>query len=288
LQLIAREDVDLILHQGDFSYSSGPTHRWLSQIESHVEEIPYLGSVGNHDEWDLYYGGFFARQISRITEKGGTLSGNPQSGNYAIEFRGLKIVFIHDRPTAFRLNGRATTPSEFISNELGEGAHGWRICSWHKNQNAMQVGSKGDDMGWAVYEACRREGAVIATGHEHSYQRTRTLTDMQNQIVDHSCEDESETDDIDGCLGPGKTFAFVSGLGGTSIRDQDRCLPSKFPYGCNQAWAKIYTSDQRAVFGALFITFNADGEQDKAEGYFKNVDGDVVDRFRITQARGNR
>jgi hypothetical protein len=283
LELISREDVDLILHQGDFSYSSGPTRGWLRQIESHAGDIPYLGSVGNHDEWHLYYYRFFARQISTMAEKGSTFSGNPQSGNYAVAFRGVKIVFVHDRPTGLQLNGRTVTPSQYISEEFGNGEHVWRICSWHKNQTAMQVGSKDDEMGWGVYEACREHGAIIATGHEHSYERTRTLTDMQNQIVDRSCKDEAETDDVDVCVGPGKTFAFVSGLAGTSIRDQDRCLPMTFPYGCNQVWAKIYTSTQSAEFGALFITFNIDGDPNQAEGYFKNVEGKVVDKFQITQ-----
>jgi hypothetical protein len=67
-----------------------------------------------------------------------------------------------------------------------------------------------------------------------------------------------------------------------SARDQTRCLPATFPYGCKGAWAKIYTATQGATFGALFIVFNIDGDPTKAHGYFKNINGQIVDRFGIT------
>src|SRR5207247_11311402 len=33
------------------------------------------------------------------------------------------------------------------------------------------------------------------------------------------------------------------------------------------------------TFGALFITFNIDGDPRKAQGYFKNIDGKIIDTF---------
>jgi hypothetical protein len=51
----------------------------------------------------------------------------------------------------------------------------------------MRVGGKGDEMGWSVYDTCRQQGAIIITGHEHTYHRTKTLTSMQNQIIESSC-----------------------------------------------------------------------------------------------------
>ena len=81
---------------------------------------------------------------------------------------------------------------------------------------------------------------------------------------------------------------FVSGLGGESIRDQERCLPTTYPYGCSDEWASIYSSDQGAKFGALFIEFHVDGDPGKARGYFKNVDGQIIDEFTITGTRPGR
>ena len=49
LSLIQGENVDLVLHQGDFSYSSGPTQSWTDAINNTLgATFPYLGSDGNH------------------------------------------------------------------------------------------------------------------------------------------------------------------------------------------------------------------------------------------------
>jgi hypothetical protein len=131
----------------------------------------------------------------------------------------------------------------------------------------------------ASYHACRDAGAIIATGHEHSYSRTKTLTNMQNpgSGIDTSCPNDPSTPDVDVCVGEGRSFVFVSGLGGASIRNQSQ--PS------SNYWAKIYTSDQGAKYGALIITFHVDGDPYKASGCFKNVDqkntSSCVDRFTI-------
>ena len=71
-------------------------------------------------------------------------------------------------------------------------------------------------------------------------------------------------------LEKGRSFAFVSGLGGHSIRKQDRDGPW---------WAAVYTSDQYANYGALFCLFLVDGDPNRASCYFKDIDGKVVDRF---------
>ncbi len=98
----------------------------------------------------------------------------------------------------------------------------------------MQIGGKGSSTGWEVYEECKMGGAIIATGHEHSYSRTKTLTSTESQIVDPDWPQVGEVR-----VAEGATFVFVSGLGGGSIRDQERCLPDAFPYGCNGEWASI-------------------------------------------------
>jgi hypothetical protein len=158
----------------------------------------------------------------------------------------------------------------------------------------MQVGAKTDEMGWKVYENCRNQGAIIATAHEHTYHRTKTLTAIQSLTVDtvqHPKDSAGVPQNPNSLLvAPGKTFAFVSGLGGNSIRNQNRCTPTTYPYsggaGCNYIWANIYTSDQGADYGALFISFNVDGNPNKARGYFKNVSGQVVDQFEINKSSG--
>jgi hypothetical protein len=75
----------------------------------------------------------------------------------------------------------------------------------------------------------------------------------------------------------GRSFVFVSGLGGKSIRDQELTGPW---------WASIYTSDQGANHGALFGTFNYQGDPCLAYFYFKDIDGIVVDEFFVESTCG--
>jgi len=277
LQLIKDEGADIVLHQGDFDYSGDPD-AFFATIDSILgPDFPYLASVGNHDDgsWNTGCGNPLGCYAEHLIDRMNALAIAPDEPDlndqkYAIEYQGLKVVFAGE-------NGNNTEFAQFISDQLTDDPHIWKICSWHRNQTAMQVGSKADDMSWDPYENCRRWGAIIATGHEHSYHRTRTLVNTPTQLVDPTCSEPNAL-----CVGTGRTFVFVSGLGGRDIRNQDRCLPTTFPYGCNQEWANIYTSDQAAEYGALFITFNVDGDPRQAHGYFKNINHEIIDEFDIT------
>ena len=283
LQLIKAEGAHMVLHQGDFDYADN-ARRFFATIDSILgDDFPYFAAVGNHDagSWrqdcsrrDGCYAKFLKTRMARI----GVTPDDPDLDDqmYSVTYRGLKLVFVGERGARAGDNIYA----RYIQDQLATDNHVWKICSWHKNQRAMQVGGKADEMGWRVYETCKDHGAIIATAHEHSYHRTRTLTSMQHQIVDASCSSPNNLCIAQGS--PGKSFVFVSGLGGRDVKDQERCLPATFPYGCNGEWAKIYTRNQGAMSGALFIVFNINGDPSKAQGYFKNINGQVADTFDIT------
>ena len=272
LQLIKNEGAQMVLISGDYDYQDTPT-AWDNMLTSALgDSFPIFGSIGNHDlaQWPSYQQKLQAR-LNKI-------SGAQCTGELGVQARCTYQGLF------FLLTGAGTLGSGhdvFIRDQLAQDNSIWSVCSWHKNQAAMQVGGKGDEAGWGVYEECRKGGGIIATAHEHSYSRTKTLSSMQSQTVDPAWTDPNVLRVV-----PGSTFAFVSGLGGRSIRDQQRCLPSTYPYGCNGEWAKIYTSTQGAVHGALFITFHVDGDPRKARGEFKNVNGEVVDSFTIFAVSG--
>jgi hypothetical protein len=166
----------------------------------------------------------------------------------------------------------------YIRDEMAVDNSIWRISSWHKNMRAMQVGGKSDDTGWGVYEESRRAGAIIATGHEHSYSRTHLLSSMENQTIASTDNTLVLSADDTGTPGDeGRSFAFVSGIAGKSIRDQE--LSGAW-------WASIYTSTQNANHGALFGTFNYQGDPCLAYFYFKNIDDVVVDEFYVESTCG--
>ena len=272
LNLIKSEGAQMVLHQGDLDYNNAPD-AWDSMITSILgAHFPYFITAGNHDDdnW-LRSGGYQDKYRARLARIRDAVCVGNLGVKSTCRYKGL--YFVQVAPGLIFTDGGYDT---YIWDQLAADNSTWSICSWHVDQTALQVGGKGDEAGWGVYEKCREGGGIVATAHEHSYERTKTLTSMSSQIVDPDWPDRFTLR-----VAPGSTFAFVSGLGGNSIRNQDRCLPTTYPYGCNDEWAMIYTSDQGAQFGALFIVFNVDNDPNKAHGYFKNVSGQVVDDFVI-------
>lgn len=273
LTLIHNEGAEIVIHNGDFDYQDDPGG-FEAVINSVLgENYPYFIAIGNHDldSWSGYADYALARmQRLGITPDSSDLSDEM----YGVTYKGLKMLFVG-------LNGVSQPEfGEFINSQLLHDNHLWRICNWHQNMTAMQLGDKTDEMGWDVYENCRLYGAIVATAHHHSYHRTKTLSDMSDQTVDATCSERNEL-----CVSEGKTFAFISGLGGYSKYSQSRCLPDTYPYGCNNEWAYAYTTNQNSQYGVLFIDFYVNGDSRTASGYFKNINGEVIDTFTITNDR---
>lgn len=268
LRLIKAEGADLVLHQGDFDYNHDPDS-WDALITNVLgAEFPYFASIGNHDVMQFYGShGYQAKLTNRLNKISEAHCVGDLGVKSACTFRGLFFI----------LSGVGTIPNkpndssdvEFIQDQLAQDTSIWRICSWHKNQRKMQVGKKKNETGWGPCDACRQGGAIIATGHEHSYQRTHLMDSFELLSV----ASKSPTLRIE----KGKSFAFVSGLGGLGIRNQDRD---------GNWWAAIYTSDQGANHGALFCTFFVGGVPNQASCYFKDIDGEIPDRFSIISDTG--
>jgi myo-inositol-hexaphosphate 3-phosphohydrolase len=281
LKLVKSEGADLFVHAGDFDYGDNPT-KWKDMIKANVgEDIPYLAVPGNHDtgKWSGA-GGYQEYLTQRVKNTPGLTctSSAPDAtkpdANLGLKslckYKGLTVVL---SSTGLIGSGH----DAYIRDSLASDNAMWSSCIWHVNMKATQLGSKGDEAGWGPYEECRKGGAFITNGHEHSYGRTKTLTDMTNQIVDSTCPDPAKL-----CLAPNKSFTIYNGLGGSSYRSQSRCTPTTYPYGCKGEWAKIYTSTQGATASILFIEYNVNGQANKAHGYLKNIKGVVIDDFEIT------
>ena len=267
LRLIRDEGADAVVHSGDFDYQDSPA-AWDAQINAILgPNFPYFASVGNHDASAFYgpggYQTFLAARLNRL--------GIPWRGDLGVEssltYAGIFIV-----QTAPGIFGAGDGLYDlFIARELAAATAPWRISSWHEDMTLMQVGGKGDETGWGVYEQSRRGGAIIATAHEHSYSRTYLLSSCQDQTVASTAETlVLSRDDPRTPADEGRSFVFVSGLGGESIRDQQLSGPW---------WASIYTSTQGATYGALFGVFNYQGDPGLAYFYFKDISGHIADRF---------
>lgn len=281
LDLVRSEAAQLLAIAGDFSYQkkTDAVRVYFDNINRMLgERFPVLGADGNHDDWSQYQP-FFQQRLERMGLHRTLISGD----EYGLRFGGVQWAILGER-------GNAT----IVRTQFASADDAWRVCMWHKNMRDMQTGGKRDEMDWATYRACQDAGAIIATGHEHAYARTLTLTDLGNRAAGHGATGTPDRLEI----GPGRAFVFVSGLGGHSLRE----------YHCathhdDTWWATVYTSNyylkagttvakscakgSRVVkgytYGALFITFNAGGDPNKAEAYFKTINGETIDTFSIVK-----
>ncbi len=259
LSLIASEETDLLLIQGDLGYEDNSAALWDVNLDNALgADFPVLTVVGNHEnhEWPIYQ-----KLIQQRVDRVDSLSCSGQIGvKAACRFANIDIVQVAPGIRGVEGVSPDANYAQFIDSSFSDSGSRWRICSWHMNQEALQTGAKRNATGWEVYDSCLNAGAMIALAHEHAYSRTHLLSDFENQTIVH--KNSSMT------LQPGQSFAFVSGLGGWQVRPQLRG---------GDWWASIYTATQGATHGALFCSF----EDTTAECYFKAIDGAVPDQFSL-------
>jgi uncharacterized protein YjbI with pentapeptide repeats len=256
LNLIKSESAELTIIIGDTSYDKNKDDDWDRMVRDTLGKDPAIVVAGNHDFNDSDFNNISIYGKKRLDQANDVYCTGYYGEKMTCNFKGVYFVM-----SSVDVSGSQLNHNSFISNSLDSAPVGaWRICTWHKNQHDMQAGGKVNATGWGVYEACREKGAIIATGHEHSYSRTHLLSDMSEKIIANKSSTLTVSE--------GNTFAFVNGLGGRSIREQKNK---------GDHWAKIYTSTQNATYGVLFGTFY----KNKAEFYFKNINGEIIDQFTV-------
>ena len=273
-KLILEEKADFAIIPGDFDYKDSP-----STFEKDINavlgaEYPIFPAIGNHDKskWKDYQANF----KKRLAKVPGAVCTGDLGVDASCTYRGLHFV----------LSGIATIGSkakheEYLAKALAADSSPWSLCVWHKNQADFQAGDKPSDIGWKAFQHCQKDGSIVVMAHEHSYARTKTLTAIGSG--DHGATGLPDLLEV----GPGSTFTVVTGLGGKSIRGWEKKLHAKDTW-----WGTLYTSDYwrkngvemkkpSADTGVMFIRFNVGGDPSAAEGYFKTVDGDMIDEFDI-------
>mgnify|MGYP001240950921 CR=1 FL=1 len=263
LELIKDEGAQMVLHQGDFDYKDDPD-KWDRRISDVLgSDFPYFASIGHHDvnAWS----GYQEKLYDRLKKNPDAVCNGDLGVKSSCSYRGLFFLLV--APGDYTSN---SDYDSFIQKQLNDNDSNWRICSWHNDMKAMQSEVKPNETGWEVYESCKNGGAIIANAHAHSYARSKTLIDFENQIVDPEWSEPNKLRVMDGA-----TFTFISGLGGMPVSGPE-----------HYEWPVKYSSEQGATSGALFCTFNAGGQPNKAYCYFKNIDGRIIDEFTITSFLG--
>ena len=254
LRMIKRWGTDAIVHLGDFDYNDDPAS-FEKVILDEVSEIPYLAAIGNHDlkKWDDYQ-----KRLATYMNKHSIICDGEYGVKMVCNVKGINIV----------LSGVGTFGTDheaYLDQQLSK-MDGWKICGWHKNQHYFQTGHKTDEVGYAAYEICREHGAIIMTGHEHSYARTKVMKQFADQII-------ASNDKNSMIISPGNTFAIVTGLGGRSIRPWEN-NSEKWPW-----WASLLSESNNAEYGAVLCEF----DDFQAKCVFKDINDNIRDTFNITR-----
>jgi len=267
LNMVKDEGVQAVVHSGDFDYENSPAV-WMDQLESILgDDFPYFASIGNHDnlQWSTYQRLLMAHNLRANVSCVGDIGVQA-----TCTFQGLLMV----------ISGVGTRPGDidhdaYITQQLSQQDNIWKVVSWHKNHRDYQIGGKLTEVGLENYDAALEQGAILATGHEHSYCRSHLMSSFSEYTV----VDTNNTINIE----PGRSFVFVSGLGGQSIRDWNDNLIR------NPWWAAYAASDNNVADGALFCTFNIENNPRLAECTFRDTNDVVWDTFRILSHNdGNR
>lgn len=259
LNLIKREKADLMVVPGDTDYGGGEA-KWDGLIKSVLGDEAALIALGNHDYSDSNKDKIVALGAARLAKNAQIKCTGAYGEKMACSYRGVYLVL----SSIGSGGGTAASHEEYIKAQLNAApTEHWRICTWHKNQREMQVGDKGNEVGWNAYESCREKGAIIVTAHEHSYERSFLLSNMTMRKVANPVASPIAVTE-------GTTFVIVSGLGGHSIRKQLLHSPH---------WAKIYSATQSANYGVVFGVFNAK----QAHFYMKTIDNRTIDDFIVNK-----
>jgi predicted phosphodiesterase len=281
LDLVAQENAAFLVIAGDFDYDDNPD-AWDEQTTNSLgDHYPVFAVVGNHDQdkWDGangYQSKVIARLQNAMTD-GATCSGEPGS-NSTCTYKGLFMAM-----SGVDVLTDKEESADYLRNQLASNDAIWSVCVWHKNMTDMQAGDKPNETGWGVYQACQDEAGIVITGHEHSYSRTLTVTDLGNADQDHGAIGEPKQM----VVSKGSTYVTVTGLGGRNIRAYEDNLHDDDGWWASHFTSNFYLNngevvdDFEAKSGALFIDFNVDGDPNKAHAYFKTIDGDIIDEYDI-------
>ncbi len=277
LDLIRAESADFLVVLGDFDYEDKPSE-WGQMLNRLGADFPWFAVVGNHDihSWSAYE--------AIIAKKQASIGGAQCRGKPGLQasclYRGVQLIM-----SEIGTMGDRAEEEDFIRRELAQSQAPYKLCLWHKTQHDMQTGAKTDEVGWTAYQLCQAAGAIIATGHEHAYARTKTLTAFGNAASGYGAVGESNAVQV----GPGRTFLAVAGMGGIQLR---AFVPS---HEKDTWWGAYYTADRESVngqvksvdnsgdgMGALFLDLGIDGDQSKGRGRFVTAaKRRVVDDFSI-------
>lgn len=245
---------------GDLDYADSPS-QWESFVNAQVgPNYPYFYVLGNHETDNA--SAYRANAEARFNRLGipwvGTLTTHCR-----FDWRGIRFIL-----TTPGIGDSSAAP--YIRDQAAATTVPWVLSLFHQQMAKMQVNTKGDTTGWAVYEEARLQGVVTWNGHAHGYGRTHLLSKMDTQTVSDNTSPYTIT--------RGASIVVQDGLGGDDIT-------AAGPWAGQPYWGKVYTPSNGATFGAVLCTFGAAGDPRRADCVFRNIKGVDIDRWTMMSAR---
>eukprot|EP01102_Stenamoeba_stenopodia_P020047 TRINITY_DN7695_c0_g1_i1.p1 TRINITY_DN7695_c0_g1~~TRINITY_DN7695_c0_g1_i1.p1 ORF type:complete len:442 (-),score=84.62 TRINITY_DN7695_c0_g1_i1:71-1396(-) len=302
-ELVKNEDPYALFLQGDFDYAQD-IYIWKKELSVLSASFPFIEVVGNHDVEGSVTSvlAYHQHATDRILNVSDAIDNACEGYPGFLTACNIKGVVVLQMAIGTACEGQFAYEKWLDDTLTRYDSHPFKVCAWHKERTLLQVGDKRDEVPLSVFEICRKHGAIVMLGHEHSYERTHTLKDFNTMEVGDirygknyppaTASDSVKANYLNNTVelitvsggDDGQTVVVLNGLGGKDVRKENMRL------GVNPWWSTIYTSNQNATYAVVFCDFGSTGpwnskfDSNSAYCYLKNINGKIVDQFVITSA----
>eukprot|EP00005_Dracoamoeba_jomungandri_P001714 CAMPEP_0174253340 /NCGR_PEP_ID=MMETSP0439-20130205/2706_1 /TAXON_ID=0 /ORGANISM="Stereomyxa ramosa, Strain Chinc5" /LENGTH=370 /DNA_ID=CAMNT_0015334313 /DNA_START=205 /DNA_END=1317 /DNA_ORIENTATION=- len=252
---------------GDLDYLQDPERFEQILDEAQIDDSdgsPLFAALGNHDVlWNQRVQHYLIEIVEAEGETADGCSGIPAM-KACCAYKG--VVHIQSSAVSYDCYS-IEEQAAYIRHQLGEkySNYPWKFCMWHHPQGSLQVGHHTEEVEglYELYQACLDVGAIIISGHSHTYSRTFAMSDFKNKTLgEHGNLTHVE-------IIPGKqTIAIVSGMGG---HDKEPAINN-----IHEPYMATYLGDGDTEYGALFCEFV---DHSLASCYFKDLNHKIKDEF---------
>mmetsp|Transcript_15529 Transcript_15529/g.25423 ORF Transcript_15529/g.25423 Transcript_15529/m.25423 type:complete len:476 (+) Transcript_15529:3172-4599(+) len=253
MEMLAGEKIDLLVQNGDFDYGD-EADTWSNFLDRNLGNIPVLFSQGNHDLniWEDYQQRLFSQFVSSSSHLAPKCWGPDGNSLTRQDFGELYACEVHSTLFVMVGWGQMKHSNEFLQDTLSNSKARHKFCVWHKPQGKVSSGGShtrdyGND---DLYEICREAGAVITSGHNHVYSRTKLISSFLGRSPEISQNNDVSTVQTS-CGTSGETISIVSGMSGMHFS-------SSGPYNLEtMSRSHIRKSGQSKESGALVCDIRA-------------------------------
>ncbi len=250
-----------------------------------AQGIDVLTTSGNHEEESTYGGawygsaGYRARLMAALPSRVSSKCSGSYGERYECSYGASDahhVVLLGWKQMA-SISESASSAAFVQSSFNAKPGAKWRHCVFHKPEGLLNPGDQHTSTfgNYDIYEACRRAGAVITSGHSHVYSRTKLveLFSASGQVV-------AGDDAVNPAVRCGATVSFVLGSSGYK---HDGNGPNAGKSWFRKVFTRSDVNGDRA--GALICDFGSDAASTSAQCEYRLASvNTVVDSFTLASS----